>query len=371
MKFRCSKEDLILALNNVSRTVTSKTTMPILEGVLIETYDNNIKLTTNDLEIGSEYIIKSEIETSGSTVVDLKTFNEIIRKIESDEITFEVENNIFVIKATSGVFKLLTMNPEEFTRLPVFNVDKEIIISEKMFKDMVRKTVFATSNDQNRPVYTGALIDVSNNVVNIVAIDGYRMAIRKEYLEGSKDFKAIIPAKVLTEITKTLSDSDDNMIKIGVNKNQVLFRMGPCTVISRIIEGDFLNYNTIVPAQQDTKVRIARKNLLEALERVAIFCREASEKDKKVPVKININLDLFEISCVSVTGDAKEKVNALVEGKELEIGFNPRYLMEALRVIDDDEIELNFSSNVLPLIIKPLATSDYLYMVLPVKLKDE
>ena len=371
MKFKCSKNDLILALNNVSRTVTSKTTMPILEGVLIETYDNNIKLTTNDLEIGSEYIIRAEIEVSGSTVVDLKTFNEIIRKIESESITFEIENGIFIIKSTSGIFKLLTMNPDEFTRLPVFNVDKEIEISEKMFKDMVKKTVFATSSDQNRPVYTGALVDVQSGLVNIVAIDGFRMAIRKEYLEKSSDFKAIIPSKALTEIIKTLSDSDDSIMKIGINKNQALFRIGPCTVVSRIIEGDFLNYNSIIPSETDTKVRIARKSLLESLERVSIFAKEVAEKDKKVPVKINMSLDMFEISCVSVTGDAKEKVNAVVEGKDLEIGFNPRYLMEALKVIDDDEIELNFTSNVLPLIIKPLVGHGYVYMVLPVKLKDE
>ena len=371
MKFKCSKEDLIIGLNNVSRTVTSKTTMPILEGVLIETYDNNIKLTTNDLEIGSEYIIRADIESSGSTVVDLKTFNEIIRKIESEEITFEIENNIFIIKSTSGVFKLLTMNPEEFTRIPVFNVEKEIQVSEKMFKDMVKKTVFATSSDQNRPVYTGALIDVIDDVINIVAIDGFRMAVRKEYLEKNSDFKAIVPAKSLTEIVKTLSDLDENIMRIGINKNQALFRMGPCTVVSRIIEGDFLNYNSIIPSQTDTKVRIARKSLLESLERVSIFSREVSEKDKKVPIKINMNLDLFQISCVSVTGDAKEKVNAVVEGKELEIGFNPRYLLEALKVIDDDEIELHFTSNVLPLIIKPITGSGYVYMVLPVKLKDE
>ena len=370
MNFKCRKDDLIIGLNNVSRTVSTRTTMPILEGVLIETYDNNIKLTTNDLEIGSEYIIPASIEASGSTVVDLKTFNEIIRKIESEEISFEIDNQIFIIKSTSGIFKLLTMNPDEFTRLPVFNVDKEINISEKMFKDMVKKTVFATSNDQNRPVYTGALLEVYDGVVNMVALDGFRMAVRKEYLDRANDFKAIIPAKVLTEITKTLSDEEENMMKIGLNKNQALFRMGPCTVISRIIEGDFLNYTKTIPTDIETRVRIGKKNLLEALERVAIFSKEVSEKDKKIPVRINMSLDLFEISCVSITGDAKEKVNAIVTGKDLEIGFNPRYLMEALKVVEDDEIELEFSSPVLPVLIRPITGSGYVYMVLPLKLKD-
>ncbi len=366
MNFKCKKEDLIIGLNNVSRTVSTRTTMPILEGVLIETYDNNIKLTTNDLEIGSEYIIPAVIEASGNTVVDLKTFNEIIRKIESEDISFEINNGIFIIKSTSGVFKLLTQNPDDFTRLPVFNVEREISISEKMFKDMVKKTVFATSSDPNRPVYTGALVEVVDNEVSVVALDGFRMAVRRETLERPSMFKAIIPAKALTEITKTLSDDEEAMIKIGLNKNQALFRMGPCTVISRIIEGDFLNYNKTLPTDIETRVRIGKKTLLEALERVSIFSKE----DKKIPVKINMSLDFFQISCAGQAGDAKESVNAVVSGKDLEIGFNPRYLIEALKVIDDDEVELEFSSPLLPVVIRPLAGSGYVYMVLPLKLKD-
>ncbi len=366
MNFKCKKEDLIIGLNNVSRTVSTRTTMPILEGVLIETYDNNIKLTTNDLEIGSEYIIPAVIEASGNTVVDLKTFNEIIRKIESEDISFEINNGIFIIKSTSGVFKLLTQNPDDFTRLPVFSAEREISISEKMFKDMVKKTVFATSSDPNRPVYTGALVEVVDNEVSVVALDGFRMAVRRESLERPSMFKAIIPAKALTEITKTLSDDEDAMIKIGLNKNQALFRMGPCTVISRIIEGDFLNYNKTLPTDIETTVRIGKKTLLEALERVSIFSKE----DKKIPVKINMSLDFFQISCAGQAGDAKESVNAVVSGKDLEIGFNPRYLIEALKVIDDDEVNLEFSSPLLPVVIRPLAGSGYVYMVLPLKLKD-
>ena len=366
MNFKCKKEDLIIGLNNVSRTVSTRTTMPILEGVLIETYDNNIKLTTNDLEIGSEYIIPAVIEASGNTVVDLKTFNEIIRKIESEDISFEINNGIFIIKSTSGVFKLLTLNPDDFTRLPVFSAEREISISEKMFKDMVKKTVFATSSDPNRPVYTGALVEVQDNEVSVVALDGFRMAVRRETLERPSMFKAIIPSKALTEITKTLSDDEDAMIKIGLNKNQALFRMGPCTVISRIIEGDFLNYNKTLPTDIETTVRIGKKALLEALERVSIFSKE----DKKIPVKINMSLDFFQISCAGNAGDAKESVNAVVSGKDLEIGFNPRYLIEALKVIDDDEVNLEFSSPLLPVVIRPLAGSGYVYMVLPLKLKD-
>lgn len=371
MKFKCSKEDLIKGLNSVSKTVASKTTLPIQEGILIETSGSNIRLITNDLEIGTEYILNAEIEEAGATVVDMKTFNEIIRKIESLEITFEEKDGIFAIKSTSGVFKLQTMNAEEYKRLPVFNIEKQIEISQKVFKDMVKKTVFSASVDMNRPVYTGVLITVTGNVINLVAIDGFRMAIKKELLESySNDFKAIIPAKVLTEVIKSLEDEEDKKIRIGVNKNQALFEMDECTVVSRIIDGEFLNYNNVLPAEADTKVTINRRQFLEAIERVAIFSRDVSEKDKKVPVKVSIQMDSIEVSCVSVTGDAKEIVNSVVEGKNLDIGFNPRYLIEALRVIEDEEIQMEFSTNVSPLIIKPIAGNTYIYMVLPVKIKD-
>lgn len=371
MKLKCKKENLILALNSITRNSLSKTTMPILEGVLIETFENSLKLTTNDLEIGSEYIIQATIESSGSIVVDLKTFSEIIRKIESEKISIEIKDNVFVITSASGIFKLLTMNPKEYTKLPVFNIDKEIEVSQKLFKDMIKKTVFSTSMDQNRPVYTGELISIENGVITVVAIDGFRMAIRKEILKDKNlNFRAIIPSKTLNEIMKTLSETDEDKMKIGLNNNQILFKMGPCTVISRIIEGDFLNYNSILPNEVETSFNINRKQLLDSLERVSIFSKEVSERDKKVPIKINVNMDYINISCVSITGDAKEKIKVEVEGKELEIGFNPRYLIEALKVIDDELININMSSNISPLIIKPLEGNEYIYMILPVKLKD-
>lgn len=371
MKFKCRRDELIKGLNAVTKTVTTKTTLPIQEGVLIETVESNIKLTTNDLEIGTEYVMTADVIEGGATVVDLKTLNEIIRKIEANDIDFEVNQNIFIIKSTSGVYKLQTMNPDEYKRLPVFNVDNQIEISQKLFKDMVRKVVFAASVDPNRPVYTGVLVTITGNVINVVAIDGFRMAVRKELLDNyNSDFKAIIPAKVLTEVIKTLDDGEVNTVKIGVNKNQALFEMGNCTVVSRIIEGDFLNYSSVIPAESSTKIRLNRKMLLEAIERVAIFSRDASEKDKKVPVRLTITMDSLNVSCVSVTGEAKENISVVVEGREMEIGFQPRFLIESLRAIDDDEIELNFGSSVAPLIINPVSGNLYIYMVLPLKLKD-
>ena len=372
MKFKCRKNDLLNCLSSVTKSSSAKTTMPILEGILIETIGDNIKFTTNDLEIGSEYIIKGTVEDDGKTVVDNKMFNEIIRKLEDETITFEVENNIFIINSESGIFKLSTMNPDEYPKLPVFNVDNSITIKQKIFKDMIKKTIFATSQDENRPVYTGALVTVENSILRVVAIDGFRLALRQHILEKNNDnFKAIIPSRTLSELMKILSDNDELEVKIGVNKNQALFEMGECIVISRIIEGEFLNYNSVIPSEFETKVKINSKTMLESLDRVSLFSKEVSEKEKKAPIKININMEGVEISCTSLAGDAKEKILGLVEGKNLEIGFNARYLIEALKVIENEEIVINLTTNVSPMIIKPTHGNDYIYMVLPVKLRQE
>lgn len=371
MKFKCSRNDLINCLSSVTKSASAKTTMPILEGILIETIGNNVKFTTNDLEIGSEYIIKATVEVEGKTVVDNKMFNEIIRKLEAEEITFEVDNNIFIIKSASGIFKLSTMNPEEYPKLPVFNVDNSITIKQGIFKDMIKKTIFATSQDENRPVYTGALVTVEDNVLKVVAIDGFRLALKQHLLEtNNNNFKAIIPGRTLSELLKILSD-DEATVKIGVNRNQALFEMGECIVVSRIIEGEFLNYNSVIPSDFETKVKVNTKSLLESLDRVSLFSREVSEKEKKAPLKVNISMDGIEISCTSLAGDAKENVACVVEGKNLEIGFNPRYLIEALKVIENEEVLMNYTTNVSPMIIKPVHGNDYIYMVLPVKLRQD
>lgn len=371
MKINCTTQELINSLNIVSKVSTTKTTMPILEGVLIEASNSKVKFTTNDLNMGCENIIECTVEEDGKTVVDIKMLNEIIRKLESNQITIESDNSLFTIKSSNGVFKLAVMNPDEFPRLPVFDIESSLEINQKIIKDMIKKTLFAVSNDENRIVYTGSLLKVEDNVLTIVSIDGFRLALKK-YLSDKKinDFKAIIPGKVLNELLKILSDNDDdNLVKIGTNKNQALFEIGNSIIVSRIIDGEFLNYNSIIPENKETRIKVNTKKLLDSFERVALFAKDSTENEKKSPVKLNINLDGLTISCISQTGDAKEVVPAVVEGKELEIGFNPRFFIEALRVIEDEEIFIDFNTNISPVTIKPITGNNYLYVVLPIKLR--
>ncbi|MEG2460117.1 MAG: DNA polymerase III subunit beta [Clostridia bacterium] len=371
MKIECYKQNLNIALNAVAKTASSKSTMPILDGVLIEAKDGYIKLTTNDLDMGSEYKLVCDVISEGKVVVDLKMFMEIVRKLEGDILAIELINDIFIIKSKGSIYKLATMNADDYPLLPVFNVDNKIKLPQNIFKDMIRKTNFAVSMDENRPVYTGQLVKIENNVLTVVAIDGFRLALKKYLLEKDiVDFKAIVPGKVLTEIVKLLSD-DDTDVEIGINKNQALFEIGNCTVVSRLIDGEFLNYSGIIPSDKETRIKTRTKDLLNAFERVALFSKESADKDKKSPVKMDISLDGIILSCNSQTGDAKENLSCVTEGKPLVIGFNPRYMIDALKFVEDEEIYLDFTTGISPATIKPVTGNDFIYMVLPLKIKQE
>ena len=309
MNIKCDLKELINALNIVSKTSSSKTTMPILEGVLFEAYQNKLKLITNDLEIGCEHTFPCEVIREGKTVVDLKMLNEIVRKIEDETIEISVDENLFVLKSVNGVFKLAVMNPNEYPKLPVFDIENSIQLEQSVFKDMIRRTLFSVSTDENRPVYNGALVKVEDRVLTIVTIDGFRLSLRKHLSDRDiNDFKAIIPGRVLSELLKILSDSEDESVRIGVNRNQALFEIGNSIIISRLIEGEFLNYKSIIPEHCETKVRVKTKKLLDSFERVALFAKENKEKDKKSPVKMKLSLDGITLSCVSENGDAKEDI---------------------------------------------------------------
>lgn len=369
MNVKCNLKDLINGLNVVAKT-SNKTTMPILDGVLIEAYNGRIKLITNDLEIGSEHTFECNIQEEGSTVVDIKMLNEIVRKIEDEEIEFKVQDSLFILKSINGTFKLATMNADEFPKLPIFDIESSVTLNQKKLKDIIKRTIFSISTDENRPIYNGALLKVEDNVLTIVAIDGFRLSLRKNLSDKNiNNFKAIIPGKVLAELLKILTDEEEDNVKIGINRNQALFEMGQSIIVSRIIEGEFLNYNNIIPESNETKVKVKTKKLLDSFERVALFAKENKEKDKKSPVKMSIGIDGIVLSCVSETGDAKENIDALVEGKEIEIGFNPRYVIEALKAIDEQEIYIELTTNISPVLLKPTNSNEFIYVLLPIKLK--
>lgn len=370
MKFVCYKDKIIKALNSVVKGVASKTTMPILEGILIQTNDNEIKLTTYDLEIGIEYTMTCDIIEQGSTVVNATMFTEIIRKLPDSEINISLnENNLLTIECEGSLYKLATMNPDEFPELPKIEVEHSIDLEQSALKNMIKKTIFAVSTEETRPIFTGCLFEIKNNKLNVVAIDGFRLAIRTINLPFPVvDFKAVIPAKTLSEVNKILSDSFES-VKIGVSKNQALFEMENCKLVTRILDGEFLNYSSVIPNNWQTRIRVEKSSLQNSFERISLISASSIEKEKKYPVKVSIDLGKMTISCTNQTGDAKEELFITTEGQNIEAGFNPKYFLDSLKAIDEEEIYVEFGTNISPCLIKSVDHNDYIYMILPIRLE--
>ena len=371
MKLVCEKEKILKGINSVINGVSSKTTMPILEGILLKTNDNELILTSYDLEIGIEYTVEAKIIEQGNTVVNATMFSEIIRKLPSKEIKISVnENKLLEIECEGSLYKLATMNPDEFPELPKINVDNSIEIEQTILKNMIRKTIFAVSTEENRPIFTGCLFEVNDNKLNVVAVDGYRLAIKSNVInEKANSFSSVIPGKTLNEVNKIISDSFDT-IKIGISRNQALFEMENCKLVTRLLDGEFLKYSNAIPSAWETRIKVNKGNIQDCFERISLISASSIEKEKKYPVKVNIELGKVTISCANQTGDAKEEIYVETEGKELEIGFNPRFFLDALKSIDDEEVYLEFGTNRSPCIIKPIEEGNYIYMILPIKMKD-
>ena len=372
MEIICEKEKILKAINSVTKAVASKTTMPILEGILIQTNDKEIKFTTYDLEIGIEYIIESDVKEQGATVVNATMFSEIIRKLPDTEIHITVnENNLLVIECEGSLYKLATMNPEEFPELPKIEIENAIEIEQNNLKDMIRKTIFAVSTEENKPIFTGCLFEIKNNKLNVVAVDGFRLAWKSKFLQtAANNFSVVIPGRTLNEINKILMDSFDN-VKIGISKNQALFEMENCKIVTRLLDGEFLNYASVIPENWETRIRVDKANIQDCFERVSLISASSMEKEKKYPVKVNVEIGKVTISCTNQTGDAKEEMFVETEGQNLEAGFNPKYFLDALRAIDDQEVFIDFGTSISPCIIRPVEDNgDYIYMVLPIRMKE-
>ena len=236
------------------------------------------------------------------------------------------------------------MNPNEFPELPQINIENSIELEQNALKEMIRKTIFAVSTEENRPIFTGCLFEVVDNKLNLVAVDGFRLAWKTKYLQTKvNNFSAVIPGRTLNEINKIILDSFDP-IQIGIAKNQALFEMENCKIVTRLLDGEFLNYSNVIPSMWDTRIRVNKGVMQNCFERVSLISSSSIEKEKKYPVKVSIDIGKVIISCTNQTGDAKEEMYVSTEGKNLEAGFNPKYFLDAFRAIDDEEVFIDFGT---------------------------
>lgn len=366
MKIICSKENLLNGINIVQKAVSTKTTLPILEGILLNV-DEKFKLTGNDLEIGIECFVEADIRETGSIVINSKIFGDIVRRLPDSEVLIEVkENNLVIVECENSHFEIKGINPNGYPALP--NVDKEnvLTLTQGKLKDMIRQTVFAVGTDENRPVLTGSLIEVKDKELVVVSIDGFRLALRRKILEGDvNDFSVIVPGKTLNEISKILQAGEEEVYIYNSN-NQIVFDAQSWRIVSRLIEGKFLNYNSLLNKEFETRVIINIKEFQSSLERASLI----SMNDKNSPVKLSIGNDRIVITSNAELGAVREEIKVDIEGNNLEIGYNPAFLIDALKAIDEDRAAIYFITTNAPCTLRPVVenNNDFAYLVQAVRI---
>lgn len=364
MKVICSKENLMDGINIVQKAVSTKTTLPILEGILLEA-DEKLKMTGNDLEIGIECYVEADVKKIGSIVLNSKMFGDIVRRLPDAEVLMEVkENNSVTIECENSLFEIKGIAPEGFPALPSIQKENGIKISQKIIKDMIKQTIFAVSVDENRPILTGSLFEYKSGQLSIVSIDGYRLALRTLKPDSTvEDRNIVIPGKTLNEIAKIIQPVDDELT-LYASGNQILFDLGKCIMVSRLLEGEYLNYMGIIPKEHETRITVNVKELLACFERASLVI---TNEERRYPVKLDITDELMVITSNTEIGNAREEIRLEMEGKKLEISFNPRYFIEALRVIENEVVNIYFTSSIGPCTIKPLQGDSFAYLILPIR----
>ena len=364
MKIICNKSDLLSGVSIVLKAIPSRTTMTILECILIDASAGEIKFTGNDMELGIETIVKGEIRDRGKVAIDAKIFSDIIRKLPDNEVTIETDSN-YVAKITCEKSNLTIAGKsgEDFAYLPYVEKDKFIELSKFSLKEVIRQTIFsiADSESSNR-IMTGELFEIKNNNLRVVSLDGHRISIRNIELKDSyEDIKVIVPGKALNEISKILSGEADEMVSIFFTDNNILFEFDRTKVVSRLIDGEFFKIDQMLSKDYETKVVINKKEFLDCIDRSMLLVKEGDKK----PIIVNITDGSLEIKINSPIGSMNEDIDITKEGKDIMIGFNGRFLMDALKVIDDEQISMYLMNPKAPCFIRD-DKNEYIYLILPV-----
>lgn len=366
MKFNCKQSQLSNAINMVSKAVSSKTTLPILSGIYFEALNGQLRLIGNDLNLSIETHIDADVIVPGSIVIPTRLFSELIKKLPDEIIEFNIgDNNVVDLICKSSKYKIIGLPGSEYPELPLIEDQNSFSMPKELFSNMIRQTSFAISQDESRPILTGALLEIENGQFNMVAIDGYRMAIKHAIVKTDLNKKAVVPGRTLNEINKLIGQIDSKGdLKISFDEKQVLFTVNHVKVYSRLLSGEFINYNQILPVEFKSTLNIKTSELLNCLDRSFLMARE----NKNVAIRLDIKDDTMQIVSHSEMGSSVENVQIKLEGQDLEIGFNPKYLIDALKIMDSETLEMHFVNNVSPCIIKPCDYENYTYLVLPCRI---
>ncbi len=363
MKIICNKAALLSGVNTVLKAVPAKTTMPILECILIDTTDGTIKLTANDMELGIQTTIDGDVLDKGCIALEAKLFSEIVRKLPDSEVSIETDSSCKAfIKCEKAKFNIAGKSGEDFVELPEIEKNNSISLSQFSLKEIIRQTIFSTADNESNRLMSGELFEINQDQLKVVSLDGQRISIRKINLKADYDpLKVIVPGKTLNEISKILSGGIEDDVQIYFTDRHVLFEFDQTMVVSRLIEGEYFQIEKMISGDYNTKITINKKELQSCIERASLLIRENERK----PIIINITDGSLELKIQSAIGSMNEDMDISKEGRDIMIGFNPRFILDALRVIDDEEINMYLVNPKAPFFIKNEEQS-YVYLILPI-----
>ena len=363
MKIRCLKSDLVKGVSIVSKAVPTKTTMPILECILIDATTDIIKLTANDMELGIETVIRGQIDEKGMIALDARIFSDIVRKLPDNEIVIESGVNFqTLITCEKAKFNISGKSGEDFSYLPYIERENPVSISQFTLKEVIRQTIFSIADNDSNKLMTGELFDMNGDILKVVSLDGHRISIRNiELKENYSPLKVVVPGKTLQEISKILTGEAEDMVDIYFADNHILFEFDQTKVVSRLIEGEYFHIDQMLSSDYDTKVKVNKREFLSCIDRATLLIREGDKK----PIILNIQDGSLQLKINSFAGSMNEELEIDKEGKDLLIGFNPRFFIDALRAIDDEEVTLYMVNPKAPCFIKDDAGT-YTYLILPV-----
>ncbi len=365
MIFSVNTKELSEAVSNLGRAVAGKTTIPTLEGILIVTDDNSINMTAYNTELGMKTKLQATVKESGAIVLSARLFTEIVRKAPNDTVTVSVDGKkIATIESGDSSFTLIGMDPDEFPELPDVEENSSFGIDGETLKSMIRQTIFAVAESDAKPVHQGTLFSLKDGVLELVSVDGFRLALRREKVNVPSEASFVVPGKTLGEVVKLIKDGT---VEICPGKRNIMFKIDNYTVVSTILEGDFLDYHSAVPKNFSTTVAIKTRDFIESTERVSLIISDRL----KSPIRCIFGETGVKLSCTTSVGKAHDRINAHIEGNALEMGFNNKYLLDALKNCECDEIKLSLGGPLNPMVITPKDSDSFLFLVLPVRLKTE
>ena len=363
MKITCQKSELAKGVNIVSKAVPTRTTMAILECILIDASTNEIKLTANDMEIGIETIIEGNIEERGIIALDARFFSDIVRKLPDSEVTIETDPSFkTVITCEKANFTIVGKSGEDFAYIPIIPRNEPIVISQFTLKEVIRQTIFSIADNENNKLMTGELFKIEENRLKVVSLDGHRISIRNiELKESYENKKVVVPGKSLIEISKIIPGSTEEQVNLFITDNHIIFEFDKTTVVSRLIEGEYFKIDQMLSSDYETKFKINKRELLDCIDRATLLVKEGDKK----PIIMNITDGNMELKINSVIGSMEEDIEIGKEGKDILIGFNPKFFIDALRVIDEEEVTIYMVNPKAPCFIKD-DNDKYIYLILPV-----